>query len=243
LPLDFPGGANTYGSVQRVYVSLNARETQALLQTVPAPLGTPINTVLLTALALVYARWTGERRLLVEVDAHGREDLFPDVEVSRTIGWFTSLYPVLLDVRTARDDAEALAVVQAQLAHTPRRGFGYNVLRYLSADSRLATELNRLAPPLNFNYLGQFDQPLAADGAALPFRVADEAPGPEQSPEGRRWAQLYVVGVVAGRTLDLQWSFSPQQFRQATIDRLAKDYLDQLRRLIRFAQNSAPLRS
>jgi hypothetical protein len=54
---------------------------------------------------------------------------------------------------------------------------------------------------------------------------------------------LYVVGVVAGRTLDLQWSFSPQQFRQATIDRLAKDYLDQLRRLIRLAQNSAPLRN
>jgi len=242
LPLDFPGGANTYGSVQRVYVSLNARETQALLQIAPAAFGVQINDLLLTALALACERWTGERRWLVEVDAHGREDLFPDMDVSRTIGWFTSLYPVLLDVSAAHDEVEALQAVRTQLAGVPRRGFGYNVLRYLSADHTLAASLNRIAPPLNFNYLGQFDQPLAADGAALPFRVADEAPGPEQPPEGIRWAQLYVVGIVAGHTLDLQWSYSPQQFRRSTIERLAKDYLTQLRRLIRLAQDRAPVR-
>ena len=79
-------------------VSLTAAETQALLQQVPAAYNTQINDVLLTALARAWNRWTGSTALFTNLEGHGRENLFEDVDLSRTLGWFTSIFPVLLQL-------------------------------------------------------------------------------------------------------------------------------------------------
>ncbi|HEX2094108.1 MAG TPA: condensation domain-containing protein, partial [Longimicrobiaceae bacterium] len=178
LPLDFPGGREPApeASARTVSVELGETETRALLQEAPRAYRAQADDVLLTALARTLAPWTGDGRLLVNLEGHGREDLFPGVDLSRTVGWFTTLYPVLLDVRGAEDEGAALKRVKEQMRAVPGRGIGYGALRYLSADPEVRARLAALPEPeVHFEYLGQFDGVLAGDSL---LRVAPEPAGP-----------------------------------------------------------------
>ena len=138
LPVDAQG-ANREGSGRTVAVSLSIDETNALLQDVPAVYHTRIDDVLLTALVLAFRRWTGEDALLVELEKHGREELFEDVDLSRSVGWFTSAFPVLLKLpETATTLGDALKSTKEQLRRIPRGGVGYGLLRYLCRDEEVA---------------------------------------------------------------------------------------------------------
>ncbi len=260
LPVDHPGGRNTYGTTDDITLSLSAAETQALLQETPAAYGTQINDLLLTALARTFAAWTGSPRLLVEMEGHGREDLFPDIDVSRTVGWFTSIFPVLLDLGGPTDGSSGterpailgnqIQAVRDQLRRVPNRGVGYGILRYLAADPALRAALAAApAPQVNFNYLGQFNPLISeADDAAESavettdpeawafLGIAPEAPGPEQAPDAPRSALLYVVCVVTDGGMDVRWLYSPELFERSTIERLAEAYLREVRSIIAHCQ-------
>ncbi|MFM7367945.1 MAG: condensation domain-containing protein, partial [Sphaerospermopsis kisseleviana] len=112
---------NTLASTASVSLALNEEQTRALLQDVPAAYNTQINDVLLTALVQSFAQWTGENSLLIDLEGHGREDLFEDVDLSRTVGWFTTLFPVGLAIQE-NQPGEALKSVKEQLRSIPNRG-------------------------------------------------------------------------------------------------------------------------
>ena len=184
LPLDRTQGTNTTATARTLTAWLSPAETRALLNEVPAAYHTEINDVLLCALALAFQAWTGQRALLVDLEGHGREDIAPDLDLSRTVGWFTTLYPVRLELPGVPGPGPALTAVKEQLRHVPQRGLGYGLLRHLHPDAALATRLQALPPrPISFNYLGQYDQLLAADA---PFAWAHESAGPAHSPRGTR---------------------------------------------------------
>jgi amino acid adenylation domain-containing protein/non-ribosomal peptide synthase protein (TIGR01720 family) len=142
LPIDFPGGSNTVADSQTFTVKLSSTETQALLQDVPATYRTQINEVLLTALVQAFAEWTGEPSLLLDLEAHGREELFSDVDLSRTVGWFTTIFPVFLDLSGTpfTSPGKALQAVKEQLRRIPNRGFNYGVLRYLAPNPAIQSK-------------------------------------------------------------------------------------------------------
>ncbi|MDW8319057.1 MAG: condensation domain-containing protein, partial [Anaerolineae bacterium] len=236
LPVDFPGGRNTYGSTDELTLALSEAETTALLQRVPARLGASIQAVLLAALARGLAPWTGSRRLWVETEGHGREEVLPGVDLSRTVGWFTGIYPVL--VEPGGDDAAAdVRRVDAALRRIPARGVGYGILRYLSDDAAGRAALARLPqPPINFNYLGQFQEGAMGESGPLRLGPAPERVGPEQHPNEERPAQLYVVGIVTGGALQVRWLYSRNVHRRETIQRLAEAALAELRRLAELAR-------
>ena len=176
LPADGAGhGQNSEGLAQTVTVSLDEAETETLLQRVPAAYRTQINDVLLTALALALRAWTGREAHRVDMEGHGREEWIGPVDLSRTVGWFTTLYPVALDLEGAQDEGSALKIVKEGLRDVPDRGLSYGILRYAADDPAVGRQL-AAAPPaeLLFNYLGQFDQVVA--GSEL-FRFADEPTG------------------------------------------------------------------
>ena len=141
LPQDYSDDpeANTLASAERISISLTVEQTQALLQDVPSTYNTQINDVLLTALAQTLAHWTGERALLVDLESHGREELFEDIDLSRTVGWFTSVFPVLLELENIDDPGVSLKSIKEQLRLVPNLGIGYGILRHLHQDS--ATKL------------------------------------------------------------------------------------------------------
>jgi non-ribosomal peptide synthase protein (TIGR01720 family) len=191
--------------------------------------------VLLTALALACARWGGGRRLLVDLGAHGREELFDDVDLSRTVGWFATLYPVLLEVPADAAPGQALQAVKEQLGRVPNRGLGYGLLRYLVGDREVAEQLRSLPQAeVYFDYLGQIDRSLPSEAG---LALATESPGPALSSETRRRYLLEVTAAVLGGRLRLTWAYSPGRHRRATVEALARNFLYALREVVVHCQS------
>jgi non-ribosomal peptide synthase protein (TIGR01720 family) len=236
LPVDRPGEENVVASTETVTVSLDVEETQALLREVPQAYRTQINDVLLTALAQAFARWTGRDALLVGLEGHGREEIVAGVNLSRTVGWFTSLFPVLLDLGEAQGPGEALKSVKEQLRQIPDRGVNYGVLRYLSGDARVA-EVFQALPQLqvSFNYLGQLDQVLPKSSA---FGLAPEPSGPHLSPRGVRPVLVEVNGHISRERLQMTWTYSENLHRRSTIEGLAQGFIQALRAIIEHCRSS-----
>jgi amino acid adenylation domain-containing protein/non-ribosomal peptide synthase protein (TIGR01720 family) len=231
LPMDYPEepGANTEASARVVSVSLTVEETRALLQEVPNAYRTQINDLLLTALAQSFSQWTESRTLLVDLEGHGREAIFDDVDLSRAVGWFTTIFPALLNL-DALEPGEAIKSIKEQLRAIPNRGVGYGLLRYLSGDEEIAARLRQLPQAeVSFNYLGQFDQ-LLPEGAL--FGPATESAGPAHSPRGSRRYPLEINSFISGGRLQLEWTYSERIHRRETIEGLAQNYSSALRALI-----------
>jgi non-ribosomal peptide synthase protein (TIGR01720 family) len=231
LPVDFPFGENTEASSTSILVELNKAETQALLRDVPAAFHTEINDVLLAALVDALSESTGSRTLLVDLEGHGREEIVPDVDLSRTVGWFTTIYPVLLDVSDAANAEEMLDAVKQQLRAIPNKGIGYGLLRYMSDDAEVFKSLPQAQ--VNFNYLGQFDQTV---GQSSGFSPAPESTGPTRTAEGRRMHLLEINGGISDGELSLAWNYSQNLHHRSTIERMAQRYLESLRSIIEQAQ-------
>jgi amino acid adenylation domain-containing protein/non-ribosomal peptide synthase protein (TIGR01720 family) len=230
LPLDFPDGINIMESARFVTVELSAEETQSLLQQVPKAYRTQIIDVLLTAVARAFCEWTEGNSFIVDLEGHGRQELFNDLDLSRTVGWFTNVFPVWLDMGGISDLGEALKSVKEQLSAVPRRGMGYGLLRYLSEDAETVRKLRELpSAGVIFNYMGQVDQTLAE--TAL-FAQASESCGPTGNPRRKRNYLIEINGGVAGGQLRLHWRYSENMHRRATIERLADGFIQSLRGVI-----------
>ena len=235
LPLDFPSGDNTEASSTSIVVELSKEETQALLRDVPAAFQTEINDVLLAALVDAISEWTGSRRLLVDLEGHGREEVVADVDISRTVGWFTTIFPVLLDVSDADGVAEMLAAVKQQLRAVPNKGIGYGLLRYLSGDGEQFKSLPQAE--VNFNYLGQFGLSLARENPDNRFSLAPEPTGATRTAGGRRMHLLEINGGVAEGQLTVSWNYSQNLHRRSTIEAMGERYVESLRSIIKQAQS------
>jgi non-ribosomal peptide synthase protein (TIGR01720 family) len=192
-PLDFK--RDTLATARHLSLALPADITGALLTTVPAVFHSRINDVLLTALVVAIADWRrrrgqgGSNGVLIDLESHGREQILEDADLSRTVGWFTSLFPVRLDpgALNLQDALEggpalgrALKAIKEQLRTVPEGGLGYGLLRYLNPET--AQALSDLGTPqIGFNYLGRsggvesaagwaIEQVFAGDsGSDLPF--------------------------------------------------------------------------
>ncbi len=227
LPLDYAVSldVNDEGRAAWLVRALDGVETHALLHEVPAAYNTQMGDVLLTALLLALAPWCGARCLLLDMEGHGREDLFSGVDLSRTVGWFTSVYPVWLDGRDVTGVGALLKRVKEQLRAIPRRGIGYGLLRYLAAEETLGPPGT---PQLSFNYLGQFG---GGQQGEL-FGEAAEAYGPLHSPRARRPYVLEIEAYISEGTLRVRWTYGQALHRRETIAELAEAYCTALREVI-----------
>ena len=133
----------------------------------------------MSALGLALTSWMGEPVARISLEGHGREELVEGIDLSRTVGWFTTIFPVNLDLRGTVGPGEVLKSVKEQLRRIPQRGIGYGLLRYLRGDENLAAQLRSAPQPeIAFNYLGQFDH----TGAASAFVTVEGSTGPLHSP-------------------------------------------------------------
>ena len=238
LPVDFRRGSNIEAETRTVTSELDADETRSLLRDVAQAYGTQINDVLLTALFETFSHWTGEQSLLVELEGHGREDLFAGVDLSRTVGWFTSAFPVLLEAEAGLSSVAALQSVKKQLRNIPGNGIGYGLLRYLNDDARVAQRMRSLPEPeVSFNYLGQLDQVLNASGL---FSPAKEPCGLTRHQSGRRSRLLEINAHVSNQRLQIDWNYSNAFHQHHTIEELARRFVDALRSLIAESRGPQP---
>ncbi len=224
LPRDLEG-INTECSARHVRLRLGQEATEMLLHLLPANHRIHTVEVLLTALYLTLSHWTEGEVIRVDLEGHGREEFIEGIDLTRTVGWFTSIYPILLSFDPSTEGG-IMGSVKEQVRRVPQKGLGYGVLRYLERHQEL-----RQIPQaeVSFNYFGQLDQHFNAYSL---FRPAQESVG---SLAGATNPRAYLIDVncsVLGGELETVWSYSQNIHRRETIERLARGFLDRLEALV-----------
>jgi len=228
LPCARPDGGRQERHAGIVSLRLDAERTRQLLQQAPSAYRTQVNDLLLTALARVLCRWSNHESALVQLEGHGREALFDDLDLTRTVGWFTSVYPLRLSP-SAADIGSSIKAIKEQLRAVPHKGLGYGVLRYLADTGTREAMAGLPQATVTFNYLGQLDHTLGQDAL---FRPLDEALGAIHDPDAPLPNELSLDCQVSGGELALRWTFSAERHDRQAIAALADDYLEQLQHLI-----------
>jgi non-ribosomal peptide synthase protein (TIGR01720 family) len=228
IPTDYDG-ANTEASMQSITVTLSADETNALLHDVPAVYRTRINDALLTGLAHAFRSWTNT--LLIDLEGHGREQFVENIDVTRTVGWFTTIFPVVLGA--SDDDPGAnLKRTKEQLRRIPREGIGYGLLRYLNRDYSVVEQLRKVPrAEVCFNYWGQLDQMFSST-----VFQASLYRGFNRSPRQTRTYLLEINSNIVNGQLHTLWSYSENVHRRSTVEHLANRFIEALRILIAHCQ-------
>jgi amino acid adenylation domain-containing protein/non-ribosomal peptide synthase protein (TIGR01720 family) len=229
LPVSHATQPPTYATARTVVASLDEDETRALLRDVPAASNARVNDVLLASLALAFRARYGFEALRIDLEGHGREELSGGLDTSRTVGWFTAQFPVLLEAGAGRDAAFVLRSVKERLRAVPRGGIGYGLLHYLRGDEELSEAL-RAQPrsEVRFNYLGQFDRPRESAVGLSP--AAGDA-GLAVSPDAPLSHLLDINLRVVGGRLEASWRYSEETFVRAEVEETAAAYFDELRGL------------
>ena len=224
LPRDYPEGENTIAVTKQVIVTLGTEETETLLKTFPKTSNTQINDILLTALVEAVSQWTEQRSLLINLESHGREDINDRINITRTVGWFTSLFPVFLNIENSNTLVDSLKAVKEQLSSIPHQGIGYGVMRYFYEHS----EIESLAE-ISFNYFGQFDA-LLSDNSE--FSLSPYDAGLNQDIKQTKPHSLEINSLVIGEQLQFTWNYSCELYKSSTIEAITKKFLDILQQLI-----------
>lgn len=221
LPMDNPTGENRMEFCRNYIINLSQKETDSLLRDTPHAYNTRINDVLLSALVLALSEWTGETKQLVNLEGHGRTSLFNEIDLSRTVGWFTTIHPVALSLPENQEPGEVLKAIKEQLQKSPNEGIGYGLLCELCKE-----DLPR--GDILFNYLGQFDQGIDTNL----FSLTNEITGSNLSFKGKRDHLIDINGAVNQGQLSLNWSYSSDCYNDKTIEKLADSYKKHLQHLI-----------
>jgi non-ribosomal peptide synthase protein (TIGR01720 family) len=239
-PLDSVGDLN---SVCRLTLRLPVSQTQPLLTTVPAAFHAEINDVLLTALALAVAEWRGgPSDVLVALEGHGREEqVAPGVDLTRTLGWFTSIFPVRLDpgdvdraaaLAGGTDAGTALKRIKEQLREIPDHGIGYGLLRYLNPDTqRVLAALPK--PQISFNYLGRFSVATGQDWTALPGAGVLEGGFDTAMPVAPYSLEInaFTADTADGPELGVTWAYPGELLSDDSVRALAEGWFTALQAL------------
>ena len=236
------------GSAGYLSAALSVSLTESLMK-IPTKFHSGINEVLLTGLTVAILQWQRRRgqirqSVLIDIESHGRQELFSGVDVSRTIGWFTSLYPVRLDIGSLNFEdvwtggkslGQLFRAFKEQVRAVPDGGIGYGLLRYLNPVT--AGELADLeVPKIGFNYLGRFAGTpettwgLADDMGAISTGIDPEMPL-------LHCAEVNALTIDRGHGLQLEafWSWAPALFREQDIRELAQDWFQALEKLVEYA--------
>ncbi|MET9258946.1 amino acid adenylation domain-containing protein [Amycolatopsis sp. NPDC004079] len=230
---DRPSGRNLVADEAEVAVELDEKETATLMKVAPGRYRARPEEILLTALGAGLTSWTGAVAVAVDVEGHGREELLPGVDLSRTVGWFTAIYPVLLTAPGGAAPRERVRTVGRRLREVPHRGVGYGALRYLAGAGELA---GAARPPVLFNYLGRFGEQAEGQDTG-PFGRWSAAPH-QQSADAERSHLVEVTAGVEDRRLRISVQYSREVHSAAAVAALAETVAEQLRELADDAQLS-----
>src|SRR5579864_3370205 len=248
---EFDPQRDTIETVRHLTLTLPTNVTAPLVNSVPAVLGSRINEVLLAALMLAVSKWRQRRgqqqsnALLLDLEGHGREEIFKDVDLSRTVGWFTTLFPVRLELpglnlEQVSIGGEALAqtvkVVREQLRAAPDNGLGYGLLRYLNPETAPAlAALPR--PEILFNYLGRFATSEESDWTASVVLGAGADPDLGLA----HGLELNVLSLdrSSGPEMKATWSWAPALLSEDAVRGLAQEWFHTLEVLVAHAGRSA----
>ncbi|MEN2470509.1 amino acid adenylation domain-containing protein [Burkholderia sp. GS2Y] len=240
MPVDYPAAGaagNAVGDAACVSFELDEAATTALLRRLPRAHDTRINDVLLAALAQACSMVTGNARTRIDLESHGRHVSDAPLDLTRTVGWFTSIYPVVLEADARHTPEEALRAARQQLRTIPAEGFSYSLLRYLSPDDAVRDRLAALPnADILFNYHGQLDTVLQQSEG---WRPAAEDLGSLRAERSQRTHAFEIVAAVVDGRLQVDWRYGERLHRRQTVENLAAHFKDRLLDFAASVQNTA----
>ncbi|MEM9275673.1 MAG: amino acid adenylation domain-containing protein [Cyanobacteria bacterium P01_F01_bin.143] len=215
----------TVAESKAIAITLDSQKTQQLLREVPEAYQTQINDILLTALSQTWQELYNRDRLLIELEGHGREDIIDNLDISRTVGWFTSIYPLVLSL-DANNIEQNIKSIKEQIRSIPNRGIGYGLLRYLNQEEAL---IDFPQAAIRFNYLGQTDRLFPEDSLFYPV---SESAREMRSLRDRRNCAIEIDSIIIDEQLKLKWVYSEANFSDAEMENVTQTYLVKLQKLI-----------
>lgn len=228
---DFENGSNTYDDILTENFSLSETLTKTVLTDVHRAYGTQINDVLLAALQLALEKTFGVTSSKIELEGHGRGEIGGDVNINRTVGWFTSIYPVMLE--SGDSVLETLIKVKEMLRSIPNIGIGYGMNKYLLNDGNEINSDKDEKTAISFNYLGQLD----VDKDNTIFKISGKDIGENISLNNRRAYELDISAFAVEKCLRITIDYSQAQYKRSTIQKLISNYELFLEEIISGCQN------
>jgi iturin family lipopeptide synthetase C len=219
---------NIQKNLRTMSFELSKAYTEKLLKEVNRAYNTEINDILLSALGLALKAWRGIGKNLISLEGHGRENIIEDVDITRTVGWFTSVYPVILDMETIEDISSAIKRTKDMLRRIPNKGIGCGIIKYLTEPGKKNGMVFNLKPEIGFNYLGQFDQDIQSDL----FQPADISPGNSIGLHFQREHVLEVIGLISEGLLRMSIDFNNEAYDEKNISALVDHYETRLKQII-----------
>lgn len=224
--MDHSGGSNLYKDENTVSFTVNPELTELLLTAATIPYTATINDILLAALGYAIKNTLNVDKFLVGMEGHGREEIVPDVNITRTVGWFTSFYPVVV----AGDNSliGSLVGVKDNLRRIQDKGIGYGILKHL--DNSLQAELSY---SVVFNYLGDFGSGVKdSTSGETAFTYSSAERGMEISENYERQQLLDVSAIRVNNEMTISITYSKHQYEHSTITSLSNSYEKSLKELI-----------
>ncbi|UOB81927.1 amino acid adenylation domain-containing protein (plasmid) [Bacillus sp. ZJS3] len=223
FPTDFDQESNSFGSSQTISYTMNQSIIKDILVKINTYNNVSINDVLVAALFNALMTYSHQEELLINMEGHGREDVLnTDIDLSRTVGWFTSIYPLLLKNKESTSLKETVLSVSKQLKRIPKKGFGFGLLKYMSEDYQIKRELDSLKqPPVSFNYLGQYEKDETNTGI---FTDSNLSVNNLIDDHEVRNHLLDVSCVIKGQTLRVDWIYNPESYSPDTIHTLSNNF-------------------
>ncbi|MGG5776138.1 plipastatin non-ribosomal peptide synthetase PpsC [Bacillus subtilis] len=217
LPYEIPHHLNIdFSKRDSLSFSLTEADTAVLLQNVNYAYGTDTQDILLTAASLAICEWTGGSKLRIAMEGHGREHLLPELDISRTVGWFTSMYPALISFENHRDElGTSVKTVKDTLGRIPNKGVGYGMLKYLTHPENKSITFSK-TPEISFNYLGQFNDIERQDT----FRPSSLGSGKDITHTWKREQIIEMSAMAADKKLHFNLSYPPARFHKNTMEQL-----------------------
>lgn len=232
LPRDFDTADNSMAETEQLSFRLSATDTAALLTDAHVAYHTRIDDLLLTGLALALKQWHSGDNTLILLEKYGREVL--DLNLSRTVGWFTSIYPFVLELPQSADLGYQIKFVKESLRKIPNLGINYGVLKYLTLpEHKVGLKPQGNITQLGFNYLGQFDS--STEESSL-FSIDWDSIGQGISPQMQRIHDVDILGWVVDGQLEISITYHQKRYRPTTIQRLATAYEQALLTVIHHCQ-------
>ncbi|QDY84671.1 amino acid adenylation domain-containing protein [Paenibacillus polymyxa] len=230
LPIELAEGEgpHKFKEMDSIDASLTIEETEALLTKAPSAYNTEINDLLLTALVKTIKDWTGNPDVAIDVESHGRDEFREHLNLTRTVGWFTSFYPVVYD---ASEDSlgELIHKVQSTHAKVPHGGLGYGILKFLTAPRYTEDIEFTLSPEILFNYLGRFE-----DGLQREEIVSSSMPMGELIHQEMQWPyNLEMNSFIVNGEFQYSLRFNQRLFTRRTMEALALKYQQNLTDIIK----------
>ncbi len=231
FPPDVPDAATSMRDAAEIALRIDSQHTRALLEEACRTYRTRVDELLLAALVRTAAVYRGAEAMIVEVESHGRSPVAEqsgDIDLSRTVGWFTAVYPVRL--MFSDDLGRCIRHAKEALRSVPHEGLGYGLLRHC-APSALREQANAWPrPTVTLNYLGRLDSSLGTEGSL--FGWNEESSGQDRDADAPLINALEINAYVYNGGLVLNWRYSRAQYREDTMKLLIAAYHVSLEEII-----------